>query len=71
MLRSLRSTLALLWILVAVVCCALGLMFHGLFELGISGQITQVRESLRNSAESIERQFNLYRSGFSEVPNDA
>jgi hypothetical protein len=51
----LRGTLALLWILVVVVCGALALQLHGLFELGISGEVTQVRQSVERSATGLKK----------------
>ena len=66
MFRSLRSTLILPWVLIAVVCCALAFQLRGLFELGIGGEIGKVEESVRDSAEGIKKELGLYLTGFSE-----
>jgi hypothetical protein len=68
MLRSLRGTLALLWIFVVVVCGALALQLHGLFELGIGGEVTQARQSVERSATGLKKGFDLYVSSFPAPP---
>jgi signal transduction histidine kinase len=68
MFRSLRSTLILPWLLIAVVCCALTFQLRGLFELGIGGEIGKVDQSVKLSAERIKQELNLYLAGFSEAP---
>jgi signal transduction histidine kinase len=68
MFRSLRSTLILPWLLIAVVCCALAFQLRGLFELGIAGEIGKVDQSVKLSAERIKQELNLYLNGFSEAP---
>lgn len=68
MFRSLRSTLILPWLLIAVVCCALAFQLRGLFELGISGEIGKVDQSVKHSAERIKQELSLYLNGFSEAP---
>jgi hypothetical protein len=70
MFRSLRSTLILPWLFVAVVCCALTFQLRGLFELGIGGEIGKVKDPVKNSAEQIKQEFSLYLTGFSEAPAD-
>jgi signal transduction histidine kinase len=67
MFKSLRSTLILPWLLVAVVCCALTFQLRGLFELGIGGEIGKVKESVKDSAERIKKELSLYLTGFSEA----
>jgi signal transduction histidine kinase len=68
MFRSLRSTLILPWLLIAVVCCALTFQLGGLFELGVGGEIGKVDQSVKLSAEQIKRELDLYLAGFSEAP---
>ena len=68
MLRSLRGTLALLWVFVVVVCGALALQLYGLFELGIGGEVTQARQSVERSATGLKKAFDLYLSSFSVPP---
>jgi signal transduction histidine kinase len=68
MFRSLRSTLVLPWLLIAAVCCALAFQLHGLFELGIGGEIAKVDQAVKLSAEQIKGEINLYLDGFSEEP---
>jgi signal transduction histidine kinase len=68
MFRSLRSTLILPWLLIAVVCCALAFQLWGLFELGIAGEVGKVDQSVQLSAERIKQELNLYLAGFSESP---
>jgi signal transduction histidine kinase len=68
MFRSLRSTLILPWLFVAVVCCALTFQLRGLLELGIGGEIGKVKDSVKNSAEQIKQELSLYLAGFSEAP---
>jgi len=70
MLSSLRGTLVLLWAFIAVVCGALAFQLHGLFELGIGGEVTQVRQSVERSAQGLKQAFDLYASSFSEPPAD-
>src|SRR6201993_5520767 len=68
MFRSLRSTLILPWLLIAVVCCALTFQLRGLFELGIGGEIGKVDQSVKKSAGQIKQELSLYLNGFSEAP---
>ncbi len=68
MFRSLRSTLILPWPFVAIVCCALTYQLHGLFRLGVGGEIGKVKGSVKNSAEQTKQEFSLYLTGFSEAP---
>jgi signal transduction histidine kinase len=68
MFRSLRSTLILPWLLIAVVCCALTFQLGGLFELGIGGEIGKVDQAVKLSAEQIKQELDLYLTGFSEAP---
>ncbi|MGA8658652.1 MAG: HAMP domain-containing sensor histidine kinase [Chthoniobacterales bacterium] len=68
MFRSLRTTLILPWLLIAVVCCALTFQLRGLFELGIGGEIGKVDQSVKLSAEQIKQELDLYLTGFSEAP---
>jgi signal transduction histidine kinase len=68
MFRSLRSTLILPWLFVAVVCCALTFQLRGLFELGIGGEIGKVKDSVKDSAGQIKQELSLYSNGFSEAP---
>lgn len=70
MLRSLRGTLALLWALIVVVCGALALQLHGLFELGIGGEAAQTRQSVERSASGLKGAFDLYSSSFPVPPAD-
>ena len=64
MFRSLRSTLILPWLFVAVVCCALTFQLRGLFELGIGGEIGKVKDSVKDSAERLKHELSLYLTGF-------
>jgi signal transduction histidine kinase len=68
MFTSLRSTLILPWLLIAVVCCALTFQLRGLFELGIGGEIGKVNEAAKDSAERIRRELILYLTGFTDAP---
>jgi hypothetical protein len=68
MFRSLRSTLILPWLFVAVVCCALTFQLRGLFELGVGGEIEKVKDSVEDSAGQIRQELSLYLNGFSEAP---
>ena len=70
MFRSLRGNLILLWFFVAVVCCALAFQLHGVFELGVGGEIAQVRHSVERSAAAVQQEFSLYLASFSEAPSD-
>jgi signal transduction histidine kinase len=70
MFRSLRGNLTLLWLFVVVVCCALAFQLHGVFELGVGGEIAQVRQSVELSAKAVQQEFNLYLASFSESPAD-
>jgi hypothetical protein len=67
MFKSLRSTLILPWLLIAIVCCALAFQLRGLFDLGIGGEIGKVDQSVKLSAEQIKQQLDLYLTGFSEA----
>jgi hypothetical protein len=69
MFKSLRSTLILPWLLIAIVCCALAFQLRGLFDLGIGGEIGKVDQSVKLSAEQIKQQLDLYLTGFSEAPS--
>ncbi|HEY0792033.1 MAG TPA: HAMP domain-containing sensor histidine kinase [Chthoniobacterales bacterium] len=70
MLRSLRGVFVLLWVFVALVCGALAFQLHGLFELGVGGEITQVQRSVERSAQGLLQAFDAYISSFSEAPAD-
>jgi nitrogen-specific signal transduction histidine kinase len=70
MFRSLRSTLILPWLLIAVVCCALTYRLRRPFELGIGGEIGKVDQSVKLSAERIKQQLDLYLNGFREAQKE-
>jgi nitrogen-specific signal transduction histidine kinase len=70
MFRSLRSTLILPWLLIAVVCCALTCRLRRPFELGIGGEIGKVDQSVKLSAERIKQQLDLYLNGFREAQKE-
>jgi signal transduction histidine kinase len=66
MFKSLSNTLTLLWLFVVVVCGALAVQLYGLFQLGIGGQVTEVRRSVVDAAEDVSHQFDLYLSTFKD-----
>lgn len=70
MFTSLRGALTLLWLFVVVVCGALAVQLYGLFQLGIGGQITEVRHSVVDAAKDASQQFNLYLSSFTDSRPD-
>jgi hypothetical protein len=70
MFTSLRGALTLLWLFVVVVCSALAVQLYGLFQLGIGGQITEVRHSVVDAARDASQQFNLYLSSFTDSRPD-
>ncbi|MEA3162258.1 MAG: hypothetical protein QOE88_76 [Verrucomicrobiota bacterium] len=70
MLKSLRVTMALLWFFVAIVCAALAFQLHGLSELGIGGEIAKVQDNVKLAAQSVQQEFVLYLSSFSEPPSN-
>ena len=70
MFTSLRSALTLLWLFVVVVCGALAVQLYGLFQLGIGGQIAEVRHSIADAAKNVSQQYDLYRSSFTNSQPD-
>jgi hypothetical protein len=70
MFKSLSNTLTLLWLFVVVVCGALAVQLYGLFQLGIGGQVTEVRRSVVDAAEDVSHQFDLYLSTFKDSRPD-
>ena len=70
MFKSLRNTLTLLWLFVVVVCGALAVQLYGLFQLGIGGQVTEVRRSVVDAGEEASHQFDLYLSTFKDSQPD-
>jgi hypothetical protein len=70
MVTSLRGTLTLLWIFVVVVCSALAVQLYSLFQLGIGGQVTEVRRSVVEAAQGAAQQFDLYLSSFTDSRPD-
>jgi signal transduction histidine kinase len=70
MVTSLRGTLTLLWLFVVVVCSALAVQLSSLFQLGIGGQVTEVRRSVTEAAKGVAQQFDLYLSSFTDSRPD-
>ena len=70
MSTSLRGTLTLLWLFVVVVCSALAVELYGLFQLGISGQVTEARRSVVDAAKGVAQEFDHYLSSFTDSRPD-
>lgn len=61
---SLRSVLGGLWVLILVLCLALGLLMHELFEQGVGAQLSQADEWLERASQETARRFERYRTTF-------
>jgi signal transduction histidine kinase len=70
MFTSLRGTLTLLWLLVVVACGALAVQLYSLFQLGIGGQVSEVRSAVVLAAKGVAQQFDLYVSSFTSSSPD-
>jgi signal transduction histidine kinase len=61
---SLRSVLGGLWALIVVLCLALALLMHELFEEGVGAQLSQADSRLERASQEAARRFEHYRATF-------
>jgi len=61
---SLRSILGGLWALIVVLCLALALLMHELFEQGVGAQLSQANQRLERASQEAARRFGRYRATF-------
>jgi len=56
---SLRDRLSLLWLVIVVICTALGVIMHRVYFLGVDAQTARMRDMMRDACETIQRQYIL------------
>jgi signal transduction histidine kinase len=61
---SLRSALGGLWALIVVLCLALALLMHELFEQGVGAQLSQADQRLDRASQEAARRFERYRATY-------
>lgn len=66
MKRSLRVRLLILWLLIAVICVALGLLMLGLYNQGAAAQVRQGQELAETACEAIQDRYTLYANGYAD-----
>src|SRR5262249_18990659 len=56
---SLRIRLSLFWLVIGVICTALGVIMHRVYSLGVDAQTARMRDTVREACETIQRQYTL------------
>ena len=56
---SLRVRLSLFWLVIVVICTALGMIMHRVYALGVDAQTARMRDMMRDACETIQRQYTL------------
>src|SRR5436309_2061940 len=56
---SLRVRLSLFWLVIVVICTALGVIMHRVYSLGVDAQTARMRDTVREACETIQRQYTL------------
>jgi len=56
---SLRARLSLLWLVIVVICTALGVIMHRVYSLGVEAQTARMRDMMQDACETIQRQYTL------------
>lgn len=56
---SLRVRLGLFWLVIVVICTALGVIMHRVYSLGVDAQTARMRDMVQDAGETIQRQYTL------------
>jgi len=56
---SLRVRLSLLWLVIVVICTALGVIMHRVYSLGVEAQTARMRDMMQDACAAIQRQYTL------------
>jgi signal transduction histidine kinase len=56
---SLRVRLSLFWLVIVVICIALGAIMHRVYSLGVDAQTARMRDMMQDACETIQRQYSL------------
>ena len=56
---SLRVRLGLLWLVIVIICTALGVIMHRVYALGVDAQTARMRDMMLEACETIQRQYTL------------
>src|SRR5437660_6600720 len=56
---SLRVRLSLFWLVIVVICTALGVIMHRVYSLGVDAQTARMRDMMQDACETIQRQYTL------------
>ena len=56
---SLRVRLGLFWLVIVVICIALGAIMHRVYSLGVDAQTARMRDMMQDACETIQRQYSL------------
>jgi signal transduction histidine kinase len=56
---SLRVRLSLFWLVIVVICVALGVIMHRVYSLGVDAQTARMRDIVDDACETIHRQYTL------------
>ncbi len=65
---SLRLALAGLWALILVLCLALGILMHELFQQGVGAQLARGADRRETAAAEVARRYDRYRATFEKEP---
>jgi len=56
---SLRVRLSLFWLVIVIICIALGAMMYRVYSLGVDAQTARTRDVVRDACETLQRQYTL------------
>src|SRR5215831_4734207 len=56
---SLRVRLTVFWLVIVVICIALGVIMHRVYSLGVDAQTARMRGMMQDACETIQRQYTL------------
>src|SRR2546430_3380680 len=56
---SLRVRLSLFWLVIVIICTALGAIMHRVYSLGVDAQTARMRDMMQEACETIQRQYTL------------
>ena len=56
---SLHVRLGLFWLVIVVICIALGAIMHRVYSLGVDAQTARMRDMMQDACETIQRQYTL------------
>jgi signal transduction histidine kinase len=68
MKASLRASLTGLWVLIVVLCLALGFLMTALFYFSVGAQVRSTQAQVENAGANIEARFAFYLASFGENP---